>query len=504
MIQCQICKDYFGSVSLHIRSHKVTIAEYRNMFPGVVTHIEPDAVRALRSTTKGRKQTAEHIEKRVKAVTGFKHTEQSRQKISKAHQGKTLSQDHKKKLSAALRGREFGSEHRENLKAGWQKSPNRFTPESSKRLSAALKGRKVLHETLVKRTATIEKRKILKMEDRKNILAQYDVVLTASHNKFCDMLCLKCTNAFRVRESVFYPASSEQALEFLCPECYPKNTSTPEREVASWLRDITQIEQSNTKILKGKEIDIVIPKNKLGIEFNGSFWHSHLRKPPTYHQEKSLLAREQGYHLVHIFEHEWATKREIIKSLLLSQIGLTERIFARQCTVAEVPFKSVRDFLNKNHLQGSGNGGKSFALFYQNDIIAIMTFGKPRYDKRFDWEMIRFCTRLGYSVIGGMGKLLNAFKKKYNPDSILSYVDFSKFSGRGYEAVGFIQEEITKPGYFYLDGFNNEISRYEAQPKKLNQIAGTTGRSESEFRDEYKWLQIYNSGNLKMIWRKST
>ena len=70
---------------------------------------------------------------------------------------------------------------------------------------------------------------------------------------------------------------------------------------------VNNFELNNTTVLVGKEIDIYIPDYHLGIEFNGDYWHSDIFHADhggrsTYHQEKALLAEQQGIFLFQIYE----------------------------------------------------------------------------------------------------------------------------------------------------------------------------------------------------------
>ena len=52
-----------------------------------------------------------------------------------------------------------------------------------------------------------------------------------------------------------------------------------------------------------------------------------------------------------------------------------------------------------------------------------MTFGKTRFSKKYEWELLRFCSKLNYHVVGAAGKLLSYFEKTYQPKSLVSYAD---------------------------------------------------------------------------------
>ena len=79
-----------------------------------------------------------------------------------------------------------------------------------------------------------------------------------------------------------------------------------------------------------KEIDIYIPALKIGIEYNGSAFHTSSgakigrNKPKTYHQNKFLTAKSQGIHLISLFDIDWLNNKdntkELIKNILLNTV----------------------------------------------------------------------------------------------------------------------------------------------------------------------------------------
>ncbi|MBT6051226.1 MAG: GIY-YIG nuclease family protein [Candidatus Scalindua sp.] len=64
---------------------------------------------------KGKKQTVEHVEKRVLSKKDFVHTEETKQKMSSAHKGKKMSDESKKKMSLAKKGRKLSEEHKKRI-----------------------------------------------------------------------------------------------------------------------------------------------------------------------------------------------------------------------------------------------------------------------------------------------------------------------------------------------------------------------------------------------------
>jgi len=73
---------------------------------------------------------------------------------------------------------------------------------------------------------------------------------------------------------------------------------------------------------------------------------------------------------------------------------------AEKCKIKLVDNKQSNEFLISNHLQGKCNSSIKIGLFYNNDLVSIMTFGKARYSDA-DWELIRFCNKINISVVGG-------------------------------------------------------------------------------------------------------
>jgi hypothetical protein len=66
-----------------------------------------------------------------------------------------------------------------------------------------------------------------------------------------------------------------------------------------------------------------------------------------------------------------------------------------------------------------------------------MTFSKPRFNRNYKYELVRFASKLGTQVIGGASKLLKYFEINYNPKSIISYADRRYSNGKLYYALGF-------------------------------------------------------------------
>lgn len=242
--------------------------------------------------------------------------------------------------------------------------------------------------------------------------------------------------------------------------------------------------RKHAKVLNGKEIDLYNDEKKLGIEFNGTYWHSDINKYKKYHEEKSKIAESLGIRLIHIYEYEWLDKRvkPIILSLLEIACGnVKTKIYARQCKVRTITNKEAREFNNKNHLQGHRNAFVTYGLFYKGELVQLMSFSKH---KKYDWEIIRGCPGSNNIVVGGVSKLFKHFVSDYKPKSVFSYCDFNKFDGTGYEKLGMKFIGYTGPDKKWI--VNGKV--YNRQPSKYKQFK------------ELAEACIWGAGSKKYLW----
>jgi len=80
------------------------------------------------------------------------------------------------------------------------------------------------------------------------------------------------------------------------------------------------------------ELDLKIG-NKIAIEYDGLYWHNDdVKEDHKYHLNKTLRCEQENIQLIHIFENEWNSKKDIVKSRIKNILGIHETIvFARKC-----------------------------------------------------------------------------------------------------------------------------------------------------------------------------
>ena len=239
------------------------------------------------------------------------------------------------------------------------------------------------------------------------------------------------------------------------------------------------------------EIDIFIPEKNIGIEYNGCYWHSIKFKDKYYHQRKTLLAKEQGIELIHIWEDMWKEKKDIVKSILSARLGiLKNRIYARDCVIRNIDNIVYREFCIKNHIQGYRQASVRLGLYHNGELVQIASFSKSK-NKKYEWEWVRGCPASNNIAIGGTSKLFSHFINIYNPDSVLCYADMNLFNGNGYSKCGFQSEGYTVPDKFYIKGYKR-IMRNPAKYKEYMTLV-----------KQNHLLLCYGAGSLIYTWTKN-
>jgi hypothetical protein len=321
--------------------------------------------------------------------------------------------------------------------------------------------------------------------------------------------CKECQKDFEILTHQFYYRINSNIS--ICTNCYPisKNASISQLEVMKFIESnyTDEIISDCKSIINPYEIDIYLPKLQIGFEFNGVWWHSEKFKNNSYHQKKHLFAENQNIGLYCIWEDDWNTKREICQSFILNKLGKTKtKIWARKCNIRKVSYNDSREFLINNHFQGDCKSSVRLGLYFDNELVSLMTFSKLRLplqrmkSNRKDnyYELTRFSNKINTNVVGGASKILKYFISEYSPDSLETYSDNSISNGDLYQKLGFTYQHTSKPGYWYvIDGIRSH--RFNWRKQKLVKLGHDPNKTEEEIMTELGYYRVYNAGNKKWI-----
>lgn len=212
---------------------------------------------------------------------------------------------------------------------------------------------------------------------------------------------------------------------------------------------------------------------------------------PNYHITKSISAEENGFRCIHVFD--WEDMK-----MILNMFAPKTKLYARKCKLVEnIDEQKLKSSLAENHIQGSCRGQSiRVGLEFNGELVQVMTFGKPRYNKKFSWELLRLCSKNEYLIVGGSNKLFNYCIEKYRLSNIISYCDVSKFKGNVYENLGFQLSAQSSPQPIWSKGSKYITSNFLRQ-RGYDQIFGTNygkNTNNEQLMIESGWLPVYDCG----------
>ena len=284
--------------------------------------------------------------------------------------------------------------------------------------------------------------------------------------------------------------------------------SYSEKELVDFVKSIysDEIMENTKRIIPPKELDIYIPKMKLAIEYNGLYWHDENHVDRNYHLTKTNMCNKKGMDLIHVFEDDWLYKKEIVKSMIASRLGIyKEKIFARKCQIKEIEKDQAKIFFDENHLQGFAYGDLYLGLMFNNELIQCICINKKGWHDG-NVELTRMVTKLNTQVVGGFSKLMKHISDYIEYKSITSYVYKAWFNGKGYIESGFKIVKENNPSYSYVvNGRRVHKSHFRKNKIKKMFERGElkfydSNKTEHEIMKENKIYRIYDCGTTKVIY----
>lgn len=343
---------------------------------------------------------------------------------------------------------------------------------------------------------------------------------------FCSPSCVAKSRQRVIPEKPIFIKKDIDNKEFLENESKTKSIVKISKEYDYDLRDVValfkkhQIEIKNNGGLKEilgflkdypyemySENLCVFPEHKLAIQYH-NLYDSSFNDIETLDQKRSLASLtddfyQKGIELLHIFENEWLDERKkrIWESIIVGKFGTNSRIFARKCKIVEL--SKPKKFFDENHLQGYVPSTFSVGLEYKGEIVAAMSFSKPRFNKNYEWELTRYCCKRHNHVVGGASKLLSHFISAKNPANLVSYADRRYSIGNMYRKLGMEYVGKSSCNYYYFKS-NVLYSRIKFQKHKLADVLDIFDPSKTESENVFAngYRRIWDCGNLIFSWKR--
>lgn len=284
-----------------------------------------------------------------------------------------------------------------------------------------------------------------------------------------------------------------------CKSCASAQTSKGEQEILEFVQSLgVEVEWRSHPIEDDRtEIDIYVPGVKVGIEFNGLYWHSEKFKSKDYHYTKFKIAENAGIKLIQIWEDDWNLRKDIWKNHISQVLGVSklERVAARKTSVEEVGYTEYLDFLNSYHVQGVSSASLYLGLRYQGAIVAVAGFKR----RGQDYELVRYATSV--NVQGGHSKLVSYMERTYEYDNLITFADLTFGNGNLYRVTGWVEDSLLKPDYMYVvrgerkHKFGYRLKKFRQDPSLKYQ----EGMTERELAQLNNMPRIYDAGKIRFI-----
>lgn len=504
-ISCAICNQTFEKIIpwQHLRIHGISSAEYKEKYGSLYS---PKTLAKFQSRiphNKGKKVTdPAQLDKIKQAIKQreerFQNGEFSRGKKKTAEQKQVLSEKTK----------QYAASHQEEMRERAKKAVQTKI-QNGVDFSGPMRGKK--HSDATKQLIRARSKEASRKKSHEANLRILDRISTGNLQLLNSveswellLQCNVCRSEFSFTKQYFHLSKFTKEL---CPVCYPRTQtkSEGERELYQYIQQLyPHAINGYRKSYHSKEIDIFIPELNIGFEFNGLYWHSepvllHNNKSPKSDFDKKQEFKLQGIKLIQIFEDEWHTHKEIVKSRIANILRATkENIYARKCIVKEISSKEAADFCNKNHIMGAGRSNIRFGLYFNHKLVSVMTFSQSNISRKvFTWELNRFASQLNTNVIGGASKLFRAFIKHINPTNVISYADNRWSDGNLYKMLGFEKVSDGTPNYWYI--LPNTCARIHRFSLRKT-AADPKNSTEKAVRESQGYSRIWDSGSSKWVW----
>jgi len=360
------------------------------------------------------------------------------------------------------------------------------------------------------------KKQMLTIDEIVNRLNEKNLILLSNYKGVKEKVlvkCKKCGNEYEITpDSIFSSING-------CKVCSLKDPI--------WEGEIYELFKSkynlnvirNYKFYGNFEVDIYFPDYKIGLELNGLYWHSfspyikngfqNENQCKWHLYNKKILGLKNNINIIFLFEHEYHNRQFFNKFLdfFLTKFGIYDKkIYARKCVFKEVNQSLAFEFYKENHLLDNPSPGKHFGLFFDDELVSLMSFKRIKDD----WMLTRYCSKRKYQVIGGFKKLLlNIIRFLNIKTNIYTFIDLrfvdpkhNVFVRNSFKKVGEVE-----PRYFYWKNSPKNpkefkiLDRIYAQKKHLRKILPKFNENLTENENVFKYFfgKCYDCGKVKLV-----
>lgn len=222
------------------------------------------------------------------------------------------------------------------------------------------------------------------------------------------------------------------------------------------------------------------------------YWHSEATgKSKFYHSNKSKLCANAGYRLIHVFEDEWDTRKEICKNYI--RAALVASAVQPYTSIVTISYDECAAFLTEHHILGRGpETSICYAAYNCDEIVAIMSVRK----QASVYTVERFAAQCANP--SSANALFAQFVKDYAPNTVIGYADLRWETGELYRDLGFVHAGNTLPNYWYVTG-SQRIHRHKL---RLTEAEAQNNIKEHVLRKSQGYTRLWDCGCSKWEWHK--
>jgi G:T-mismatch repair DNA endonuclease (very short patch repair protein) len=289
------------------------------------------------------------------------------------------------------------------------------------------------------------------------------------------------------------------------PPVPPTSYGKTENVISGWLREINFEPKAQHQLSNGKSIDIVLPNEKLAIEYCGLYWHHEHSPTPRlrlYHYDKMRLAQEEGWQLITVFEDEWKLHENGVKSLILARLEKPQRrLFARECQIEALSSEVTKTFLDQFHIQGPPHAFLFSTGIYQNQqLLGVLTLSEHH---RQNYATTLVLSRMAFlpsvQIVGGAGRLLKHALRMLGSTThtrLVSWSDNRYSNGDVYRALGFSLQAELPPDYQYVI-IQKPRERISKQSQRKTKSKCPAGMTELQWAEQRGLARIWDCGKKR-------
>lgn len=489
------CANPFQNMEIREKIKQTNLKKY-----GVEHPQQNEEIRKKSILTNIEKYGVENISQSKEIIEKRKQTNLKRYGVDNPLKSEKIQQKRKQTIL-----KKYGVEHHFQNKEVIEKRRLRWVGKYNEEFP--IRNEEIRNKIVLSKRNNFYRNIISKFEQYYNIRPLFTIdEYSGINNIEYNFKCLKCKNDFSQRLDGTKPLP-------ICRKCNPINYRESESNFQDFIEEKITIKRNKFFFYEnGKrqyELDVYIPELNIGFEFDGIYWHSEISggKGKFYHVNKNKFFEKKGIFVFRVWENEWNDRQEIVKSIILNKINRSpNKVYARKLKIRKLDNKNYKEFMDKNHVQGYCTAGHRIGLCDDvGEVFCCLSLSKSRFNKNYEYEIVRFANKLNHSVVGGFSKLFKNFVQENKPKSIVSYADKRYSDGNLYEKNGFIFMQTSQPNYFYTKDYRLLESRIRYQKHKLSKNLDCYNGSMTEWENMKNtgYDRIWDCGNLVYVWKSN-